>query len=271
MYLLTEFGRSVRENLAQGKRLIIIFRYSVILDHVIYLSNTSWCTLSLLWQHRGCETNNAHLQKFNCPCPPPTSRQWTYVIQGREYKEHTRPKRHFRTGIYYMGVVKNRELKWSFVGALEISSKLPPAEYFLLATCRACPSAILAQTQGSGYWQLNHWNRLTSETTSLLLLNPADTPQLTSIWKGPRRVSCFWVQSSFQVSLVLMRCPLLLVSVITLLNIWFYYQGKMIWHTFVYTTVKIWYIFTIEGLKNVHVISCRTNCKCSLKYFRPQF
>ena len=29
--------------------------------------------------------------------------------------------------------------------------------------------------------------------------------------------------------------------------------------------------FTIEGLKNVHVIPCRTNCKCSLKYFRPQF
>ena len=28
MYLLTEFGRSVRENLAQGKRLIVIFRYS---------------------------------------------------------------------------------------------------------------------------------------------------------------------------------------------------------------------------------------------------
>ena len=27
MYLLTEFGRSVRENLAQGKRLIVIFRY----------------------------------------------------------------------------------------------------------------------------------------------------------------------------------------------------------------------------------------------------
>lgn len=168
MYLLTEFGRSVRENLAQGKRLIIIFRYSVILDHVIYLSNTSWCTLSLLWQHWGCETNNAHLQKFNCPCPPPTSRQWTYVIQGREYKGHTRPKRPFRTEIYYMGVVKNRELKWSFVGALEITSKLPPAEYFRLATCRTCTLAILAQTQGSGYWQLNHWNRLTSETSSLL-------------------------------------------------------------------------------------------------------
>lgn len=105
----------------------------------------------------------------------------------------------------------------------------------------------------------------------IIRLNPADTPQLTSTWKGPRRVSCFWVQSSFQVSLVLMRCPLLLVSVITLLNIWLYYQGKMIWHTFVYTTVKIWYIFTIEGLKNVHVIPYRTNCKCSLKYFRPQF
>ena len=33
-----------------------------------------------------------------------------YVIQGREYKGHTRPKRPFRTEIYYMGVVKNREL-----------------------------------------------------------------------------------------------------------------------------------------------------------------
>ena len=77
----------------------------------------------------------------------------------------------------------------------------------------------------------------------IIRLNPADTPQLTATWKGPRRVSCFWVQSSFQVSLVFMRCPLLLVSVITLLNIWLYYQGKMIWHTFVYTTVKIWYIF----------------------------
>lgn len=96
---------------------------------------------------------------------PANGLMWFRDVNTKGIRGHVRP---FRTEIYYMGVVKNRELKWSFVGALEITSKLPPAEYFLLATCRACPLAILAQTQGSGYWQLNHWNRLTSETSSLL-------------------------------------------------------------------------------------------------------
>ena len=139
IYLLTEFGQAVRENLARGKRLIVIFRYSRPCYLSIYL-----VPLDVLY--RFCdstrdETNNAHLQKFNCPTPPPTSRQWTYVIQGRECKGHMRPVRPFWTEIYYMGVIKNQELKWSFVGALTLSNPIYERGYVLISHRASSPGS----------------------------------------------------------------------------------------------------------------------------------
>ena len=140
MYLLTEFGRSVRENLAQGKRLIVIFRYS----RPCYLSI---CLVPLDVLYRFCDsTRDVRLIMPICKnlivqLPrqrPANGLMWFRDVNTKGIRGHVRP---FWTEIYYMGVVKNRELKWSFVGALTLSNPIYERGYVLISHRASSPGS----------------------------------------------------------------------------------------------------------------------------------
>ena len=69
---------------------------------------------------------------------PANGLMWFRDVNTKGIRGHVRP---FWTEIYYMGVVKNRELKWSFVGALTLSNPIYERGYVLISHRASSPGS----------------------------------------------------------------------------------------------------------------------------------
>ena len=69
---------------------------------------------------------------------PANGLMWFRDVNTKGIRGHVRP---FWTEIYYMGVVKNRELKWSFVGALTLSNPIYERGYVLISHGASSPGS----------------------------------------------------------------------------------------------------------------------------------